>query len=277
MHRFIIKNPLINFNTTKRSLMVDHSANALKIEYLKKTFAKFNKPNHYEHLLTKLPIISKLKRCSILVPITLKQVKNEKGMYVQKSFFTLTKRPDTIKTFKGQVCFVGGKRDLNDTNDISTALREANEEISLGAERVTILGELCPIMTTNADLVTPVIAFFDDTDFKPVVNHDEVDLVFELPTERFLMQGHGYSNKCFKSGNTQYFVHYFEDALEGKVLNTWGFTALAAILVSSMLHSRMPEFPLDPEMPLTNENSVEYLDLYLQKSTKNLKKSTMFH
>ena len=135
----------------------------VNIQSLKKLFEKFNKPNHCDHLLVKNPSLSKLKRCSILVPITLEYEANDKGVSIQKSYFTLTQRPDTIKTFKGQVCFVGGKRDAHDTNDVSTALREAKEEINIDSKNLTILAELCPIMTTNGDLVTPIVAHFYET------------------------------------------------------------------------------------------------------------------
>jgi 8-oxo-dGTP pyrophosphatase MutT (NUDIX family) len=250
----------------------------LNLEGLKKTFDEFNKPNHYDYILAQNPNISKLKRCSILVPITLKQEINKKtGELHQNTYFTLTQRPDTIKTFKGQVCFVGGKRDeIVDHDDIATALREAKEEINIDSTRLTILAQLCPIMTTNGDLVTPIVAYFDETDYKPILNPDEVNHVFKLPTERFLSK-ENYSFKSFKSGKTHYYVHYFEDSVNGKQFKTWGFTAVVSVLVSSMLHSKLPEYMFDPEIELTNENKSEYLDMYLDKSTKHLKKSNLFN
>ena len=254
----------------KRHLTNNHS---LKVDSLKNIFKKFNKPNHYDHILAKNSNLSKLKRCSVLVPISFK---NESNNHRLTTYFTLTKRPDTIKTFKGQVCFVGGKRDDCDQNDVATALREAKEEINIESNRLQILASLCPIMTTNNDLVTPIVVYFDETDYKLITNQDEVSHVFKLSTERFLTK-QNYSHKCFKSGKTQYYVHYFEDLVNGKQFKTWGFTAVVSILVSSMLHSSLPEFSFDPEIQLTDENKRDYLDLYLEKSTKHLVKSDRFN
>lgn len=47
----------------------------------------------------------------------------------------------------GQLAFPGGKRDPGDQSLLDTALREAHEEIGLGAERIEILGHLPPVDT----------------------------------------------------------------------------------------------------------------------------------
>ena len=270
----MLENLLINTTKTSLNFIVRSysSYNKLNVDSLKAIFEKFNKPNHYDHIFAKNPKISTLKRCSILVPISLKHEANGSAT----TFFTLTQRPDTIKTFKGQVCFVGGKRDECDQNDEATALREAKEEINIDSSRLTILAQLCPIMTTNSDLVTPIVAYFDETNYKSIVNQDEVHHVFKLPTERFLSK-ENHSYKCFKSGKTQYYVHYFEDLVDGKQFTTWGFTAVVSILVSSMIHSRLPEYSFDPEIQLTDENKRDYLDMFLDKSTKHLIKSNRFN
>jgi len=44
---------------------------------------------------------------------------------------------------------------------------------------------------------------------------------------------------------------------------TWGFTAVVNILLSSMIHSRLPEYIFDPEIQLTDENKRDYLDMFL--------------
>ena len=43
-----------------------------------------------------------------------------------------TQRPQNMKSHGGEVCFPGGKQDPEDNGcDITTALREANEEVGL--------------------------------------------------------------------------------------------------------------------------------------------------
>ena len=132
-------------NQTKNSLCFNlrrrlTNNQSLNVDSLKNIFKKFNKPNHYDHILAKNTNLSKLKRCSVLVPISFK---NESNDHRPTTYFTLTKRPDTMKTFKGQVCFVGGKRDDSDQNDVATALREAKEEINIESNRLQILAQLC--------------------------------------------------------------------------------------------------------------------------------------
>ena len=49
----------------------------------------------------------------------------------QGPFVYLTKRANHLKHHPGQIAFPGGKTDPADTDQIDTALREANEEIGL--------------------------------------------------------------------------------------------------------------------------------------------------
>ena len=238
-----------------------------KIEYLKQTFLPFNRPNHYDFLLSKNKEFSKFKRASVLIPISTRLEKNNQGHYVPKSFFTLTKRTDLVNSFKGQVCFAGGMRDSTDANDVETALREAKEEIGIERDQVTILAQLCPILTTRGNLITPIVVYFNDTMFTPDLSKHEVDFVFELPTDRFI-KNERYKSEIFKRGKDLFTVHYFDDSVDGKKITTWGATALMCIITSSVLHSRVPQFEVDKQDSLTNENIYDYLDNYLKKAAK---------
>jgi 8-oxo-dGTP pyrophosphatase MutT (NUDIX family) len=278
MNRISFLNPRKKLiQVTKRLITNEpHSEHDLKIDYLKRSLEFLNKPNYYDQLVIKHPYVSKLRRCSILIPITVKQEKNKKGLRVQKTFFTLTQRADTIK-FKGEVCFVGGSREnKTDTNDVSTALREAKEEININEKSLSILAQFCPIMTTKGDLVTPIIAYFDENDYEPIIDHKEVSQVFKLPTERFILN-EGYTCKKFKAESTEYYLHYFNDTINGKAIQTWGLTAFVSILVSSLLHSRMPDFQLDPDIKLTDESILGFLDLYLEKTIQSADKTKLFN
>ena len=267
-NKTLLKQQIKNLNL-KRNLSSAYSDNDLKIDYLKRTFVFYDKPNHYEYLVSKNPNIAKLRRSSVLVPISLKHERNTKKNYIQVPSFTLTKRTETMRTFSGEVCFVGGRADEKDKDEIATALREAKEEINLGSERLIVLAKLCPVVTSKGDLVTPVVAYFDDDDFKPVINEHEVELVFSLPTERFLFSER-YTRKSIKNTTDEYYLHFFKDVVNGKPIETWGLTALLCIVISSMLHSRPPSFEVDPTHPLSNENTIDYLDDYLLNKSKRL-------
>lgn len=242
----------------------------LKIEYLRQSFSQYNRPNHYEKLLAENKNISKTRRSAVLVPISIRLEKNSNGNYIQKSFYTLSKRTELMNSFKGEICFVGGRRDQEDSDDVETALREAKEEIGIDKSQITILAQLCPILTSNGNLITPVIAYFDKSTYVPNLNQNEVEYIFDLPTERFLFK-QGHKSKEIRNKTDEFLVHYFEDKVNEKLITTWGATALMSIVISSILHSRIPAFEVDTQMPLTNENLADFLENYLlRKSAKVL-------
>src|SRR5210317_2072482 len=69
-----------------------------------------------------------LRRASILVPLFERPAENSSSS--SSSIHVLfTQRPQNMKSHGGEVCFPGGKQDPEDNGcDITTALREANEE-----------------------------------------------------------------------------------------------------------------------------------------------------
>lgn len=82
----------------------------------------------------------------------------------------------------GQVAFPGGAADEGDTDAISTALREANEEIGLNQYEVKILGRLNTFHTITNYLVTPVVALIEwPLSLNPAPL--EVSRVFTIPLE----------------------------------------------------------------------------------------------
>ena len=235
------------------------------IEHLRNKFAKFDRPNHLEYLASKHPDIAKLKRASILVPISAKRLPNSSSF---QTFYTLSKRTEQMSSFKGQVCFVGGKKD-NDETDVQTALREGKEEIGIEADQLTIVAQMCPLITFNRLLVTPIIAYFDKEKFRPKLSKEEVEYIFELQTERFLDK-RGHKSELFKSEAGEYLVHYFSDkviTLDEKqasctrIAKTWGFTGFMCTLVSTVLHSRLPEFDL---MPNSGKLDINNLNQFLE-------------
>lgn len=72
---------------------------------------------------------------------------------------TFVTRAETMRRHAGQIALPGGAADDTDTDLHHTALREANEEVGLAAEQVTVLGEL-PALWVPASRydVTTVVA-----------------------------------------------------------------------------------------------------------------------
>jgi len=272
------------------------SSNDLNIQYLKHSLSEYDKPEHLDYLAAKNPHVKALRRSAVLVPISVRQAKNARGHFVQQSFFTLSRRAQHLKTFKGifiasklyqklclnlvfsgQTCFLGGMCDGTDKDEVATAIREANEEAGMRGQDLTILAQLCPLITSNSVLITPVVAFFDNEQFTPSLNKDEVDMVFELPTDRFIKsEGHETKSVKLKGGTDEYFVHKFRDNVvmggqEATVVETWGVTAMICIAVSTMLHSRAPSFSVDPKFEFRNDNVNEYLEFNLLANMERIR------
>ena len=70
----------------------------------------------------------------------------------------LTKRPDTMPTHAGHLAFPGGRPDPGDDGPVSTALRDAHEEVGIAPESVEVLGFLPAVDTISFSLmVIPVV------------------------------------------------------------------------------------------------------------------------
>lgn len=80
-------------------------------------------------------------------------------MYLERGQWHVlyTRRTDTVDVHRGQVSFPGGRIEAGDAGPQQAALREAEEEIGLPPEAVSILGTLGRLLTVTQFEVTPVI------------------------------------------------------------------------------------------------------------------------
>lgn len=97
----------------------------------------------------------------------------------------LTRRRRDLLRHAGQVAFPGGLSDAADISPEDTALREAEEEISLPRERVHVLGRLPGYPTVTGFLITPVVGYVAAM---PLLAPEpaEVADIFLLPLARLL-------------------------------------------------------------------------------------------
>lgn len=131
----------------------------------------------------------------------------------------LTVRHDGLSAHAGQVAFPGGKIDPDDAGPAAAALREAEEEIGLTADKIETRGYMNAYLTGTGFRVVPVLARVAP-DHELTLNPDEVSAAFEVPLE-FLMQP---DNHALKTRMRQGRLHYFyEMPFEGFYI--WGITA----------------------------------------------------
>ncbi len=91
-----------------------------------------------------------------------------------------TQRTHLVETHKGQVSFPGGRVDPDDADRVATALREAEEEIGLRREDVTVLGQLDELLTVTQYRITPVVGTFP-WPYAFVLSEAELSAAFGVP------------------------------------------------------------------------------------------------
>ena len=142
-----------------------------------------------------------LKASAVLIPL----------FYNQGQYHVLfTERSEEVDFHKGQVCFPGGTREPSDSSLLQTALRETEEEISLKAKDIEILGEFDDRVTLTSNyVISPFVALIPHPyPFK--ADAREIREIFSVPLS-FLMD-----EANFKQDSYAY-------EYEGHII--WGATA----------------------------------------------------
>lgn len=99
----------------------------------------------------------------------------------------LTARSSALREHSGELCFPGGKPQIDDGELARTALREAQEEIGLDPTRVTVLGPMSAVPTaTSAYRLNPYLAVIEGDAPVEWALSSEVDRVVELSIEAFV-------------------------------------------------------------------------------------------
>jgi 8-oxo-dGTP pyrophosphatase MutT (NUDIX family) len=130
----------------------------------------------------------------------------------------LTQRTETMRKHAGQIAFPGGRIDPGE-DIVTAALREAEEEIALPRDRVTVIGHADTYRTVTGFQVTPVIGVIPpDLVLHP--SEAEVANVFEVPLEFLLDSGNHVEASVEWQGHER---HYYEIIWNDRRI--WGATA----------------------------------------------------
>ena len=130
-----------------------------------------------------------------------------------------TQRTAHLADHAGQISFPGGRCDEGDATPEHTALREADEEVGIPADRIEILGRLPEYRTSTGYSVTPIVGWAEP----PLAFHPdphEVADVFEVPLAFLLDAGnHRYESAFYKGRMRKYWAMPYGERF------IWGATA----------------------------------------------------
>jgi len=158
---------------------------------------------------------TRTRLAAVLVPI----VERGPGLTV-----LLTRRSETLPVHKGQIRFPGGQVESGDAADVATALRETEEEIGLGRDRIEVIGRLDAYTTRTGFLVTPVVGLVRPP-FELRPDPVEVAEVFEVPLDFVLDSANHQRHSREWQDMTRHFWampyghHYIWGATAGMLVN----------------------------------------------------------
>jgi 8-oxo-dGTP pyrophosphatase MutT (NUDIX family) len=151
-----------------------------------------------------------LTAAAVLVPI----VERGDGLTL-----LLTQRTAHLNDHPGQISFPGGRAEAHDDSSVSTALREAQEEIGLDPARVDVIGTLPEYRTITRFSVTPVVAIVRPP-FALTLDRFEVAEAFEAPLD-FLLDERNHERHVVELAGAR--RHYYAMPWQGRFI--WGATA----------------------------------------------------
>ncbi|CUA84355.1 8-oxo-dGTP pyrophosphatase MutT and related house-cleaning NTP pyrophosphohydrolases, NUDIX family [Chelatococcus sambhunathii] len=131
----------------------------------------------------------------------------------------LTQRAAHLRQHSAQIAFPGGKMDPEDATPLTTALREAQEEIGLDRDHVRPLGYLDEYLSATGYRIVPVVGHVTPG-FTLTVNREEVDEAFEVPLD-FLMDAANHQRHSREWRGT--LRHYYAMPFGERYI--WGVTA----------------------------------------------------
>lgn len=188
----------------------DQGVSVLKLNALRKTAGNQSRPN---------------RTAAVLVPILDKH----------EPEIVLTVRSELLLQHPGQVSFPGGSVDRTDRSAVSTALREAEEEIGLNFSQVSPLGFLDRLDTISDYRVLPVVGLVRPSFiWKPDLR--EVSEVFTVPL-KLAINYQEYSHQEVIQDGRKIVI----SSLDWQGHKIWGITAAILLNLGSRMESAVRE------------------------------------
>jgi len=144
------------------------------------------------------------------------------GEFIESPELIYTQRSSHLSTHSGEVSFPGGKADKTDFNLFGTALREANEEISLNSEDITELGKLNYLISRHKVEVNPFVASVDKP--QALEPNEEIQEIFTVPLNFLLDPKNIQRERIERQGNV-----WQVPTWNIKSQKIWGLTAMITV------------------------------------------------
>ena len=160
-------------------------------------------------VMEKIAAVRPIRPAAVLVPI----------VDHPRPTVLLTQRAQHLPDHGGQVSFPGGKIDQSDASPLESALREAREEIGLGAEFIEPLGFLDAYRTGTGFEISPLVGLVRPG-FALTLDRREVLEVFEVPLRHLMnVENHEKHTREWRGRRRTYYAIPYE----GRYI--WGATA----------------------------------------------------
>ena len=144
------------------------------------------------------------------------------GEFIESPELIYTQRSSHLSTHSGEVSFPGGKADKTDSSLFGTALREANEEISLNSEDITELGKLNYLISRHKVEVNPFVASVDKP--QALEPNEEIQEIFTVPLNFLLDPKNIQRESIERQGNV-----WQVPTWKIKSQKIWGLTAMITV------------------------------------------------
>ena len=188
----------------------DEGVSALKLNVLRSTAGNQSRPN---------------RTAAVLVPVLDKP----------EPEILLTVRSELLLQHPGQVSFPGGSVDRSDRSAVSTALREAEEEIGLDFSQVSPLGFLDRVDTISDFRVLPVVGLVRSSFvWKPDLR--EVSDVFTVPL-KLAIDHREYTHRTVNHDGKNVVI----SSLNWQGHKIWGITAAILLNFGSRMENSMSQ------------------------------------
>jgi len=147
---------------------------------------------------------------AVLIPLYLKD---------DELHVLLTVRTDQVEAHKGQISFPGGMKEPDDSDMLTTALRETEEEVAVAPADVEILGQLDQLISVTDFIITPFVGMIPHP-YEFRISEQEIAQLLEVPLSFFLDERNCRTElKPFRGREIT--VYYFD--YQGHTI--WGVTA----------------------------------------------------